>query len=107
MRHCENENWQCKGTANPQAQTHVAQFAIILGRFRCRRFRFESHAADRTTSRMNLFDLRMHRTGVNYFLVFSGGIEFKSHSALLTFTRFVRDNLRVHWAEVLSVRRWL
>src|SRR5215469_9161500 len=81
---------------------------MILVPFRDRDLRLEAHSADRAITGMILFDLRMHRTGINDFFAGPGGegsIALQRHTALRTVSWLVRLNSGTHRTKVW-LGRW-
>src|SRR6266700_6571879 len=62
--HFQDHRRNGQDAADPETSGHVGEFGIWR-RIESGDLGFERHAADRTASRSDLADLRMHRTGVD------------------------------------------
>ena len=109
MRHAEQEDRQGERAADPKPAGHVVEFGILLpGLAGAHRFWFKRHATDRAVAGMILFDLRVHRAGVDGRArrrCDPGGITLERHAALGTVAGMVTHDALAHRAVVFRCRR--
>ena len=64
LTHFEPNHWYREGKPEPEPPGHLDELRIGA-RIASNRFGLQPHTADRTRTRTNLPNLRMHRAGIN------------------------------------------
>ena len=101
VAHSYEKHWHGEGKTDPEfvgQGTYLGVFRAILG---TDGLRFKPHAADRAVTGMVLFDLGMHRAGVDRLR--EGERHWlERHAVLWAISRLVGDDFRMHRARVFA-----